>query len=340
MASDKVCVVYHYYEADQTYRENLLHFLVFGYAAEADYYIVISGEHSLELPRASNLNYVSAPNLNHDYGGYSHALNAAIPLAAYEFFVFVNSSVRGPYLPAYIAKPWYALLLELLTDQVGLAGATINILSPTYPYTTEFQRRHGGTPPYSHVQSMAFATRRERLAQLIDAGLFEPQQAGLAKTHIITDFEILMSQTLIRSGWNIRCLLPEYNTVNYRAPHTDVNPTSVNGDPCFEGAYFGRTMHPFEAMFIKTNRNLCPPHFLDKVSYSMIRSRPTLEHSAWNPLLQSYVEARIKGTRFDLPMPSQRDQIAHVKLSAIVASINTILTNPEQPPSRHSPPGS
>ncbi len=82
-----------------------------------------------------------------------------------------------------------------------------------------------------------------------------------------------MSQTIIRSGRNIRCLLPEYNTVDYRKHHIDVNPTSTGGDPCYEGGYFGRTMHPFEAMFVKTNRNIYPPNFLGKITRSMAYGR-------------------------------------------------------------------
>jgi len=326
MAHRNICVLYHYFEADQSYRENLLHFLVFGHHPDAEFYVIAANRPSFELPIAPNLNYIFTPNHNRDYGGYSVALNGEIRIDRYEYFVFVNSSVRGPYLPAYTLRSWFEILVDQLVDDVGLAGSTINILSPAYPYTAEFKQRHGGEPPFSHVQSTVFAICRDRLLELMNSGLFEAGREALQKTHVITDYELLISQKLIRAGYNIKCLLPEYNTVDYRAPHTDINPTSVNGDPSYEGAYFGRTFHPFEAMFIKTNRNLYPPHFLDKLTYSMIQRRSRADLDRLAPSLRDYVAEKAVGTRFDLPMPSLGDQVAQAKLTEIVQSINSILT--------------
>jgi hypothetical protein len=36
----------------------------------------------------------------------------------------------------------------------------------------------------------------------------------------------------------------------------DFNPTSIDGEMNYKNAYFNRTLHPYEAIFIKTNRNL------------------------------------------------------------------------------------
>ena len=71
-------------------------------------------------------------------------------------------------------------------------------------------------------------------------GLFDHRREPLDNTHLIIDFEILMSQTLIKAGWNIRCLLPEYNVIDYRHAHADVNPTSVND---FRFTYLYRKFH-------------------------------------------------------------------------------------------------
>src|SRR5436305_1950496 len=59
-----------------------------------------------------------------------------------------------------------------------------------------------------------------------------------------------------RNGWNICCLLEKYNSLDYRKPHRDINCSSLNGDPLYEGAYFGGTAQLSELVFIKTNRNL------------------------------------------------------------------------------------
>lgn len=266
-------MLYHLYAAERLYLDNFRHFLAFGYDAEVDYYVIIAGERPPALPAAANITYVDTANHNHDYGGYSVALNGPVVHQRYDYFLFVNSSVRGPYLPHYIERPWHEILLSCLDDDVALAGATINILPPSSPYTAEFRSRHGGEPPFSHVQSMVFAMGRRRLEELLAHGVFSPQPRRLEKTHIITDYEILMSQLTLRAGFNIRCLLPEYNALDYRRPHRDINPTSVNGDPCFPGAYFGRTLHPFEALFVKTNRNIYPPQYLDALGRSMLSGR-------------------------------------------------------------------
>lgn len=327
MPSGHLCVIYHLYDADPIYHENFLHFLTFGYVSDADYFVVIAGNETPGLPRAPNVTYLSTSNHNLDYGGYSLALSGEVPLERYDYFIFANCSVRGPYLPDYARSSWVDMLLQKLTEEVALVGTSINILSPTHAYTAEFQLRHGGTPPFSHVQSSTFALSRRRLKDLINHGVFTYERGQLAKTHIITDCEILMSQLLIRDGFNIRCLLPEYNAIDYRRAHRDPNPSSINGDPSYEGAYFGRTMHPFECLFVKTNRNLYPMHFFDKLTYSMIVGDRASESAALgDPTITQYVQQKLSATRFDLPMPSVRDQVARAKLGQIVTSIHSILS--------------
>ncbi len=275
----RVCVIYHYFEVNQQYRENLSHFLTFGVLPDVDYVIVLSGGCSLELPDLPNIRYLNAPNRNRDYGGHTFALHHGVPVDAYSHFIFVNSSVRGPYLPMYADKPWYNVFLDLLDDEVGLVGSTINILSPDSPHSDEFRRRHGGTPPYSHVQSTVFAIPRVMLMRLLDAGIFDLNQGPLSHMHTVTDYEILMSQLVIRGGLNIRSLLPEYNTIDYRIAHRETNPTSKDGDPCYAGGFFGRTLHPYETIFLKTNRGMYPPGFFTALTDSMrlARTTPPLE---------------------------------------------------------------
>lgn len=46
------------------------------------------------------------------------------------------------------------------------------------------------------------------------------------------------------------------------SPHGEINPSAVNGDPCFPEAYFGRSLHPFEVVFVKTDRKFVDPGYL------------------------------------------------------------------------------
>ena len=53
----KTCVLYHYYEASPEYKDNFLHFMLFGDIEDVDFYIIISGNHTLDLPTKSNFFY-------------------------------------------------------------------------------------------------------------------------------------------------------------------------------------------------------------------------------------------------------------------------------------------
>ena len=66
--------------------------------------------------------------------------------------------------------------------------------------------------------------------------------------------ELMMSQLVLKNKWNISCLIPEYQNVDYRTLTTDINPTSNHGDPNYTNGCFNRTIHPYEVVFIKNNR--------------------------------------------------------------------------------------
>jgi hypothetical protein len=68
---------------------------------------------------------------------------------------------------------------------------------------------------------------------------------------VIATKEIAMSLLILKKGWNIACLMPEYANVDFRQPYL-----TVNNDPCYSGTCFGRTLHPYEVIFYKNNRNV------------------------------------------------------------------------------------
>ena len=54
-----------------------------------------------------------------------------VDLSQYKYFVWLDSTVRGPFLPSYVSKMrnapiWHSLLTSRLTSSVKLVGATIN----------------------------------------------------------------------------------------------------------------------------------------------------------------------------------------------------------------------
>ena len=83
-----------------------------------------------------------------------------------------------------------------------------------------------------------------------------------------------MSQKIIDGGWGIGCILPELDAI-FKGDNFDgkLNPTSRNGDLQFRQAYFGRSAHPYEILFVKTERNLFPVEYLNRLAFSMLTSR-------------------------------------------------------------------
>ena len=54
--------------------------------------------------------------------------HGVLPCSQYRYFVWLNSSVRGPFLPAYLRGKmhWTAAFTSRITDSVKLVGSTIN----------------------------------------------------------------------------------------------------------------------------------------------------------------------------------------------------------------------
>jgi hypothetical protein len=235
--------------------------------------IIIAGHYTVSLPQLKNVVYIFTENKNNDFGGYAHALKTAVNPLLHDYFIFVNSSVRGPYTATYSNQCWTEYFINKLINDpdVGLVGSTINILSPESPDSIAYERKYGGTAPFSHVQTMCYAMPQRVLIFLCQRAFFN-SDAVLEKSEVIRDYEIRLTQKILENGWNIKSLLPECNHIDYRLQHEDINPTSRNGDVQCNFGYFGRTVHPLEVIFIKANRNLFSLEYMDRLSYSIYKN--------------------------------------------------------------------
>jgi hypothetical protein len=82
----------------------------------------------------------------------------------YKYFVFVNSSVRGPYLPAYMDDiTWTQAFTSQFTTTVKLVGSSINCEKTHWKGDVKGRTRHN-----AHVQSYAIATDRLVVAVAFD----------------------------------------------------------------------------------------------------------------------------------------------------------------------------
>lgn len=261
MTQKDILVIYAYYEKDDTYRENLEFFIKKGIYDDdiCDYIIVVNGEIKSDLPKnvnKQNVRVLYRENKGYDYGAYDCALNsfANNELEKYKYFIFLNTSVRGPFIPKYNKIKWYEPFINLIKEDVKLVGTTINILNTSNSEHSQiFERMTGFKRPHTHVQSQMFAMDLECLKFLMEKGLFQSTNYN-NMTEFIASKEIMMSQLVLKNNWNISCIIPEYQNINYRTLNYDINPTSHNNDPNFMNGCFGRTIHPYECIFIKTNR--------------------------------------------------------------------------------------
>ena len=270
--NDAVLVIYHYYEKDQSYIDNFLHFIQFAYRPELNYLIVIAGVTSIELPQAGNITYFYAKNQNFDYGGYAQVIKDLKFEKNYANFIFVNSSVRGPFLPAHSQKIWANNLFELYSENIGIVGTAISLTPSHHAISKMYHEKYGYAERnkniLAHVQSTCYVLSRPVLCSLINEGFYDVHEA-LSKDETVRDYEMHLSQNLLSRGLNLKCMLPEYNKPDYRSLSHEINPSAREGDSGFENSYFGRTVHPYEAMFIKTSRNTSSDTYLSQLAYSM-----------------------------------------------------------------------
>jgi len=253
---NKIVVLFSYYEKNDIYKKNLEFFLKLGVYDECDYVFIISGTSTVNIPEKSNIKVLYRDNIDYDFGAYTDGLKI-IDINKYDYFTFINSSVRGPFIPSFVNIKWYQPFINLLKDNVKLVGTTINILNTESSSELQlFRKLTNFEKPYTHVQSQMFVVDRDCLTYLINNNFFT-NYTYQNYSEFIAITEILMSQLVLKNGWNISCVVPEYQNQDYKLLKEDINKTSINGDPNFTGACFGRTIHPYECIFIKINRNLC-----------------------------------------------------------------------------------
>lgn len=250
----KTICIYNYYEKDDTYKENLKFFLKNGLNDSSDFLFVVNGSSTVLFPRRNNLRVVYRKNEGYDFMAFSHGLNI-INIHSYDYFIFVNTSVRGPYMKN--TANWQSVFTDMINKDVKLVGTTINIFCVKggchWPYENKLAEL-GLEKPYTHVQSMMFAMDRECLYYLKDRIFLE--KALHRFDHTILYKEIMMTQFVLNNNWNINCTAPLYKGYDYRELDYDINPTSRCGDSYYPGGYFGKTLIPDDVIFIKTNRDI------------------------------------------------------------------------------------
>lgn len=192
---------------------------------------------TIDLAVPDYVTVIHRDNIGYDFGAWSEGLLAGDRYKQYDSFIFLNSSVMGPYLPDGYAKQWPYRFLDGLKENVKLFGSTINAL--------------GDPRSAIHVQSFAFCTNKEGLEHLISKSIFSLTDFAKTFTDAIYKREIRMSREIIAAGWNIGSLMKHYDVVDFT--FTTRSPESYNI------RWYMDIMDPNgldrkEVMFVKGNR--------------------------------------------------------------------------------------
>ena len=250
----KIVVLYAYYEKNQSYKENLLFFLKYGYISDEniDFIIIINGQFTIVFPQIKNLFVIQRENTGYDFQAWNTGLKSlSKKQKVYDYYIFLNSSVRGPFIPTYSLKymRWYQGYIDLLKNDVKLVGSTICLLPPN----SYWNPQNPNLCPC--VQTYVFAMDNDCVNFLLSTGFWEKSYNTVTLVSIYQ--ERLLSILVLANGWNISCLIPEYQNRNYKNLKNNFNPTTNSiGDIALNGlnTCFGRTIHPYEVLFMKNNR--------------------------------------------------------------------------------------
>ena len=187
-------------------------------------------------------------NIGFDFGGWSHALLLENQAEGggkkfyedYDQFIFVNSSVMGPFLTPGFAGKWTDIYLQGLQGNIKLFGSTINCCEE--PQTK------------AHVQSYIFSMNKETLEHLISCEIFSTSNYAATFGDAIWCKEVLMSRKVIERGWNIGCLLPQYRGVDLTFQSRPVKSYPIKWGDLMTKESRKVDWNEYQLVFVKGNR--------------------------------------------------------------------------------------
>jgi|UniRef100_A0A6C0BI24 hypothetical protein len=227
-----------------TYHERVQHFIdhcIF-YDENVDF-IMISNNKDTVFTVPDYVKIHRRDNVGYDFGGWSDALLTNHLYESYDHFIFVNSSVIGPFIPSYYKGKWTDIYIDGLQNNVKLFGSTINTCAQP------LQK--------SHVQSYIFSMDKTTLRYLIQCEIFSMTNCVNTWEEAIVNKEILMSTKIIQNHWNIGSLLPHYKDVDFTFKNKRPEEYNI--------AYLDDIMfkhvrnilwNEYQLVFIKGNRNI------------------------------------------------------------------------------------
>lgn len=207
-------------------------------------FIVICNNEDLkfEILLPSYVKIIKRENIGIDFAAWSAGIFTNDLYKSYDYFIFANSSILGPYMPENSKEKWTDIFIRNLNEEVRLFGCTINTLND--PVNR------------SHVQSYLFSMNKETLEYLIHCEIFSLTKMQPTLVDAVWNLEVVMSRKIIEKGWNIGCTCKRLNGIDYtfkKVPFHELG-VSLHTYVTTNDYYLGKFWTPEEVIFIKGNK--------------------------------------------------------------------------------------
>ncbi|KAI8114536.1 hypothetical protein M9434_002658 [Picochlorum sp. BPE23] len=251
-------VIYVFSDSDPEYERNLSYFVKEGIKENdnCDYIIVIQVSDMeddvpdvLKSVNKRNLRVMKHENKCFDIGTVGWVFSVlevsdSAYLDSYSYYIWLNSSVRGPFLPSYLNNKyhWSRAFTEKLSDRVKLVGPTICC------------GQSGDHLPALHVQSYAVATDSVGLNVLRSNNTIFNCYDEMED--VVFHSEQGMSEAILNAGYSMDSLMSRYQGIDWQGSRELLNEFGCNGDlnPLQPGFYDGTDIDPMEVMFVKVKK--------------------------------------------------------------------------------------
>ena len=236
---NKIVVIYTFFMSDVAdYNLKFFAKKELAYRANIDYIIVINGYLcNVTFPDIKNLIILKRENTGFDFGGHAYALNYLKgKKLTYKYYFFMNSSVFGPIIPAYIKNHWSDIFIEKLVGLVKIVSTSIVCLE---------KKDLGGYGP--KAESFFFLTDYEGLELLLKEGSIFCSHKD--KVSAIINGEYGVTRCIMKHGFTIDCILQKYRGVDW----LDKKNWNINNNlhPTRRNTFFGKSINPYEVIFHK-----------------------------------------------------------------------------------------
>tara|TARA_B100001175_G_scaffold248677_1_gene215554 strand:- start:10517 stop:11542 length:1026 start_codon:yes stop_codon:yes gene_type:complete len=279
-------------------------------------FIIICNCDPIKFDFPNYVKIIFRENKGCDFGGWSDGLLTNDLYKDYDNFIFVNSSVTGPYLDSNYKGKWTDKYINGLKNNVKLFGSTINTMtglencslfwntgtakyilhndkiSPTQNlhnvtrrykiglktnlHKTKILKVKANKLGYAHVQSYIFSINKEALEYLIEKNIFSNTQYTENIQETIIWKEIRMSRLIIEKNWNIGSLFKNYDGFDF----------TFSNQIIYDKIIYDKIIYDiWNPIITKTPRKKTPrkktPFALNKVKYYHDIMYPGFEGKLW-----------------------------------------------------------